>query len=155
MKHTRDEVIDRTVREFELLDRAIAGLTEADWSRPIGRPEGKDAWTVKDVVAHVTHWKADVLRSLRRQRRPAEERGLTITQGNRLVYLRWHDVPPAEVLAWHRRVQAEMLAALRGAPEAWFAGKERREDWPFDAVGHIAEHRVHDVERALEGRVDS
>ena len=155
MKHTRDEVIDRTVGEFELLDKAIARLTDADWNRPVGRPGSKDPWTIKDVVAHVTHWKADVVRSLRRERRPAEERGLTITKGNRLVYLRWHDVPPAEVLAWHRRVHMEMLAALRDAPEAWFAGKERREDWPFDAVGHIAEHRVRDVERALRGRAGS
>jgi hypothetical protein len=148
MRHTRQEVIDRTVREFELLDGLLARLTDADWARPLSRPETKDAWTVKDAVAHVAFWKANTARTLRRQRRPPEERGLNLNDTNRLVYLRWRDRSPAEVLAWHRRVQADVLEALREAPDSTF-GRERSQWWPADLDAHSAEHRVKDVERAL------
>ena len=76
MRHTREEVIERTIREFEQLDQLAAGLTDEDWARLLSRPENKAPWTVKDALAHITHWKADIIRSMRRQPRPPEERGL-------------------------------------------------------------------------------
>jgi len=152
MYHTREVVIGRTVQEFELLDRLVASLSAEDWLRPLPRPETKDPWTVKDALAHITHWKADVARSLRRKPLPPEERGLNITEGNRLVYLRWRDRSPQEVLAWHRQVHAEVLTALREAPEAWFTGRQRKPDWPFDLDGHSVYHRLKDIEQALASR---
>ncbi len=148
MLHKREEVIERTIREFETLDRLIANLSDEEWQRPLGRPEGKDDWTVKDAVAHITHWKANVARSARGQHLPQEERGLGINDGNHLVYVRWRDRTPQEVLAWHRHVQEDVLVALREAPEKWFS-RERGEDWPGDLDHHSAYHRVKDLERAL------
>ena len=149
MRHNREEVIERTVREFEMLDGLVARLASEDWERLVPRPEGKDAWTVKDAVAHVTHWKADVARSIRGQRRPAGERGLGEGEANHLIYVRWRDRSPQEVLAWHRQVQEDVVAALRTAPEEWFSGRERRAEWPFDLDGHSTYHRVRDIEQAL------
>jgi len=148
MRHTREEVIERTIREFELLDHLVANLTDEDWNRPVPRSETKDPWTVKDALAHITHWKADVVRSIQGQRRSPEAR-LGETDGNHLVYVHWCDRSPQEVLAWHRQVQEEALAALREAPEKWFSGREHRAEWPFDLDGHSAYHRVKDIERAL------
>ena len=34
MRHTREEVIQRTIQEFDLLDQLVANLSEADWQRP-------------------------------------------------------------------------------------------------------------------------
>ncbi len=150
MHHTRDEVIERVTREFELLDNLVASLTSEQWQLPVPRPETKDPWTVKDALAHITHWKADVVRSARGQTRPLDERGLNETDGNHLVYMRWRDRPPQEVLTWHRRVQEEVLVALREAPEKWFSGRERRAEWPYDLDGHSVYHRVRDIERALK-----
>ena len=149
MRHSREEVVERTIREFELLDQLVAGLSAEDWERPLLRREAKDPWTVKDALVHITYWKADVARFARRQRRPPEVRGLRTNDHNHLVYERWRDCSPQEVLAWHRWVQEDVLTALREAPEAWFSGKERRAFWPFDLDGHSAEHRVRDIERAL------
>jgi hypothetical protein len=149
MRHNRKEVIKRTIQEFELLDHLVANLTNEEWNRLLHRTESKDPWTVKDALAHITHWKADVSRSARRQPRPTEERGLNINQGNRLVYLRWHNRSPQEVLAWHRQVHKDVLAALQEAPEKWFSGRERGPDWPGDLDGHSTYHRVKDIERAL------
>ncbi len=150
MRHTRDEVIERTNREFELLDGLVANLTNEEWELLVPRPETKDPWTVKDALAHVTHWKADVARSIRKQRRPPEERGLKWNEENNLIYERWRDRSPQEVLAWHRQVQEEVLAALRDAPEKWFSSRRRGEDWPGDLDYHSAFHRVKDIERALK-----
>lgn len=150
MRHTREEVIERAIREFELLDNLVANLTDEAWQRPLPRSESKDPWTVKDALAHITHFKADVIRSIKRQRRPAEVRGLTETEENHLIYMRWRDRSPQEVLAWHRQVQQDVLAALREAPEEWFSRRERRPEWPYDLDGHSADHRVKDIERALK-----
>jgi hypothetical protein len=149
MRHTREEVIERTVREFDLLDKLVANLTDKQWQRLLPRSESKEPWTVKDALAHITHWKADVARSARGQRRPPEERGLNVGDGNHLIYMRWRERSPQEVLAWHRQVHEDVLAALREAPDEWFSGRERKPEWPYDLDGHSADHRVKDIERAL------
>ena len=150
MHHTREEVIERTIQEFERLDDLVKDLAAADWNRPLPRPETKDPWTVKDALAHITHWKADTLRKIKKQPVPVEEKGLNWTDGNRLIYERWRDRSPQEVLAWHRQVQAEVLAALQAAPGAWFSNRDRKPDWPFDLDGHSSYHRVKDIEESLK-----
>ena len=152
MRHNRDEVIERTIKEFELLDHLVANLSSEDWNQLLLRSETKDPWTVKDALAHITHWKADITRSALGKPRPPEERGLGINDGNHLVYLRWHDRSPMEVLAWHRQVQKDLLTALRVVPDKWFSGRERRKEWPYDLEGHSSYHRVKDIERALAAR---
>jgi hypothetical protein len=149
MRHNRENVIQRTIQEFALLDGLVADLTDEEWQRLLLRPESKDPWTVKDALAHITHWKANMARVIRRQPKPAEERGLNVNDGNHLVYLRWHDRSPQDVLAWHRQVQKDVLAALKEAPEEWFSGREHGPDWPGDLDGHSAYHRVKDIEKAL------
>jgi hypothetical protein len=149
MRHTRSEVIKRAVREFRRLDRLVAGLSDEQWKLRVPRPETKDPWTVKDSLAHITHWKADVIRAAKRQPRPPEERGMNETQENRRIYLRWRRRPAQEVLAWHRQVHEDVMKALKEAPEEWFSGRERREEWPFDVDGHLSYHRVKDIEEAL------
>lgn len=150
MRHTREEVIKRTIQEFERLDHLVDNLTDEDWNRLLARPETKDPWTVKDSLAHITHWKADTVRKIKKQPIPIEEKGLNETDGNRLIYERWRDHSPQEVLAWHRQVQADAVAALQDAPEEWFNGKERRTEWPFDLDGHSSYHREKDIEDALK-----
>lgn len=149
MRHNRDEVIARATREFELLDALTANLSEVDWQRRVPRPETKDPWTVKDALAHNLHWQADTARKIRGERVPVEERGLNYDDGNRLVYLRWRDKSPAEVLAWQRLVREEVLAALRTAPDAYFEGREHAPQWPYDLDGHAAYHRTRDIAAAL------
>ncbi len=154
MRHTREEVIQRTIREFEQLDHLVQNLSEADWNRLLPRPETKDPWTVKDALAHITHWKADTVRKIQRQPIPPEEKGLNWTDGNRLIYQRWRDRSPQQVLDRHRQVQQQALAALQAAPEAWFSNRERRPEWPFDLDGHSSCHRLQDIEQALKKPTD-
>jgi hypothetical protein len=152
MRHTRAEVIKRTIREFELLDRLVSKLTNEEWKRLLPRPETKDPWTVKDALVHITYRKANVVRTIRKERRPADERGLSPDSVNHVVYLRWHSRSSREVLAWHRQIQKDILAALKEAPQAWFNGRERGADWPYHLEGHSSFHRVTDIEPTLERR---
>ncbi len=149
MRHARAEVIERTIREFKRLEGLISKLTLAEWKRPLPRPETKDPWTIKDAVVHVTYRKSNMVRTIRKQRRPADERGLRPDDLNHIIYLRWRSRSPQEVLAWHRQVQVDILAALKEAPQAWFGGRERGPDWPYHLEGHSAFHRVRDIEQAL------
>ena len=149
MRHTREAVVERATREFERLDALLAGLSEHDWHLPLPRSETQAPWTIKDAVAHITHWKADTARKVRGQRPPPEERGLSEVASNQRVFERWRDRDPGDILDWHREVQDDLMVALREAPDAWFSGRERSERWPYDIDGHSEDHRVRDIERAL------
>jgi hypothetical protein len=149
MRHTREEVIKRTIQEFERLDHLVNNLTDEEWNRSTIRPKTKDPWTVKDTLAHITHWKADVVRKIRKLPLPGEEKGLNWTDGNHLIYERWRDRSPREVFAWHRKIQKELLAALQDAPESWFNGREHPSEWPNDLDGHSRYHQEKDIEPAL------
>jgi hypothetical protein len=153
MRHVREEVIARVIYEYEQLEKQVASFSADDWNRSLLRPEGKDPWTVKDALAHITHWKADAARSVRKEHRPVEERGLNTNEINHLVYLRWHDRSSQEVLDWHRQVQEDVLHVLQTAPDEYFSGKERNEQWPFDLDGHSAYHRLHDIRRVLLDKI--
>jgi hypothetical protein len=152
MRHTRRTVIARTRKEFAKLDRLVTGLRPADWRRRVPRTEARDAWTVKDALAHIVYWKAHTARVIRGERRLPEMRGLGVHQINRLVYQRWRRRPPREVVAWHREVHADVLRTLARTPAAWFGRRERSAQWPGDLDGHSAAHRVKDLEAALAVR---
>jgi len=149
VRHRRADVVARVVGEFERLDEVVARLRPEDWERRVPRSETRDPWTVKDAIAHIVYWKAHAARVARREPPPADERGLEYTEQNRVVYERWRDRPAADVLAWHRQVHEEVLAALAAAPDEWFGGRERSAEWPSDLDGHSAAHRVRDLEAAL------
>ena len=66
-----------------------------------------------------------------------------------MVYTRFHKRSPREVLEWHRQVQADVIRALKEAPDEWFSRPSRGDNWPFDLDGHSAGHRVKDIKGAL------
>jgi len=149
MRHTKDNVVRRTVDEFEQLDGLIRRLRPGDWDRTVPRPEGRDPWTVKDALVHIVWWKELTTRTIRRRRRPIEFRGLGVPEVNHLVYERWRDQPASEVVEWHRRVHQDALLALTETPAEWFGSRERSPVWPGDFDGHSAGHRVRDIEAAI------
>ena len=116
MRHTRAEVIRRTIREFRRLDRLVSRLTTEEWKRRLPRAETKDPWTVKDALVHITYRKANMVRTIRKQRRPADERGLPPDDLNRIVYLRWRGRFQQEVLAWHRQLRRVKIMAQLELP---------------------------------------
>ena len=155
MRHTRRAVVARTRGEFAKLDRLVARLRPGDWKRRVPRPPTRDPWTVKDALAHIVYWKEHTARVIRGERRPPEMRGLEVNQINRLIYQRWRRRRPREVVAWHRRVHADVLRTLASKPAPWFGRRERSPLWPGDLDGHSAAHRMRDIEAALSGPLGS
>lgn len=151
MRHTRQEVTERTRSEYQRLDRLIKKLNPADWGRRVPRPETKDPWTVKDALAHILYWKQHSARVFRGEKRPAEMQGLEVNQINAVIYRRWRNRRPADVVDWHRQVQAEVIETLKDRPDEWFGRRERGPGWPGDFDGHSAWHRARDIEAALRG----
>ena len=149
MRHDKKHVIARTRREFAILDRLVARLRPADWKRRVPRPPTRDPWTVKDALAHIVYWKAHSARVFRGERRLPEMRGLDVKRINRLIYRRWRRRRPTELVAWHRRVQRDVLRTLAANPPEWFSRRQRSPQWPLDFDGHSAGHRTDDIEAAL------
>jgi uncharacterized damage-inducible protein DinB len=149
MRHTREDVVERSQREFRRLNQVVKRLSPADWRRPVPRPETKDPWTVKDALAHIVYWKEHSARVFRGEKRPPEMRGLEVNQINAVIYQRWRSRRPADVVGWHQQVQDEVVRTLRDRPDDWFGRRERSPDWPGDFVGHSAWHRIRDIEAAL------
>ncbi len=152
MRHNKKDVIARTRREFAILDRLVRRLRAADWKRRVPRPPTRDPWTVKDALAHIVYWKEHSARVFRGERRLPEMRGLDVDAINRLIYRRWRRRQPRELVAWHRRVQRDVLKTLAANPPEWFSRRQRSPKWPLDFDGHSADHRRDDIEAALPTR---
>lgn len=150
MRHTREEIIEQTIREFELLDDLVSPLTGEEWLRLVPRPASKEPWTVKDALAHIALRKADYAALIVGDPRPAEQFNTSPTRGFRLMLQHWREQPAEQVLAFHRQVQQQVLIALRSAPEEALAAAVGKKEWPNDLVSHSSHHRVHDIKKALE-----
>ena len=144
MKHTRASVIARTTAEHQALDRIVRKLTPADFRKPAMREEAPIRFTVKDVLAHISAWRWNEERVLTKRkgpRRPYDPpKTGAIKDTNAGIYRRSHRTSAATIVAEHRAAQRAVLKALRALPDGYF-DRERSAQWPFDLVGHVAEHR--------------
>ena len=160
MKHGRASVIRRVEAEQRALDRILRALGSAGLRRRVFSSETRESWTAKDALAHVTAWKWGVYRAMWRYLPPAARRveppprpaGRGVIERNAAIWRRWHRRPAREVLADHRACHTALRRALRALPDEFFSGRDRSPQWPFDAVGHVAEHRRKHLERLLEER---
>ncbi|HEV2250128.1 MAG TPA: DinB family protein [Candidatus Limnocylindria bacterium] len=154
MTHTRASVIKRVEAEYRALDAIVGRLAPADFRRPAMREQAPIRFTAKDVLAHINAWKfrqARVTANDRSPLRPSEPpRTGAIRDTNAGIYARSHRTPAKTIVAEHRAAHRAMLKALRAAPPEYFA-KQRSRQWPFDAVGHVEEHRRKHLEPLLGG----
>jgi hypothetical protein len=155
MKHTRASVIARVEAEYRALDKIVTQLAAADFRTPAMREEAPIRFTAKDVLAHINAWKwrqARVTAKDTSPEKPYEPPRLgNIKDINAAIYRRSHRTAARTIVAEHRAAHRAMLKALRAAPPAYFA-KRWSANWPFDAVGHVAEHRRKHLEPLLLGR---
>jgi hypothetical protein len=155
VKHTRASVIRRVEAEYKALDKIVKQLTPADFRKPAMREEAPIRFTAKDVLAHITAWKAWQARAMvkdRSPRRPFEPpKTSNVKDTNAGIYRRSHRTPATTLVAEHRAAHRAMLKALRSAPAEYFA-KRRSDQWPFDGVGHVEEHRRKHLEPLVAAR---
>lgn len=152
--HTRRRTIARVEAEYRALDRIVRRLGSR-----LGDPVPgfgararikRERWTGKDALAHIVAWKQHQLRTLRHETHDLTLRGKPIDVQNRLLYRRWHRRTVRQVVAYHRGVHRDVMAALRARPESYFADPPRSPQWPSDLVGHAARHRERHLEPLLD-----
>lgn len=156
VRHTKRGTMARVNAEYRALDRAVRRIGTAGLERAVPGFGARarilrERWSGKDALAHIVEWKRQALRALRTEASDPRLRGLTIERKNRVLYDRWHRRPARDVVAYHRRVQREITAALRALPDSYFA-KRRSPSWPNDLVGHARGHRERHLAALLEDR---
>lgn len=154
IRHTRRRTISRVEAEYLALDRVVrrlgSRLNEGVPNFGARARIKRERWTGKDALAHIVAWKQHQLRTLRHETHDATLRGKPIDVQNRILYTRWHRRMVRDVVAYHRSVHRDVIAALRARPESYFADPPRSPLWPNDLVSHAAGHR----ERHLEALLD-
>jgi hypothetical protein len=121
---------------------SYAGLTES----ALLQPGVTKAWSVRDIIAHVTTWEEEALKHLPgilAGRRPPR---YSVTYGginafNALVTARKKDLPLAEVFRQQAEAHRRVVALIRRAPEDQLASETRfRRRLRLDTYGHYAGH---------------
>ena len=104
------------------------------------------AWSVRDVIAHVTWWEEEALAHLPLVRTGGRPPRYSVTYGgidafNALMTERRRGLPLAEVLRQRDDVHRRLLAYVRGAPDELFARETRfRRRLRLDTYGHYPIH---------------
>ncbi|MEX2393040.1 MAG: hypothetical protein WD826_01040, partial [Actinomycetota bacterium] len=148
---------------------------------PMGfTPEAIDPWRVADAIAHVAHYKARVVQRLvhdgstqaidKKMNAYCDPDKWDDLQAadlvyhsmdaftrrrhgrNHLVYERWRDASPKQILSWHRFVHRYVMTKLAKAPASWFdnAGRGPRLSYPaLGAIAHHSDTHLKDIDHAL------
>jgi hypothetical protein len=151
VRHRREDVIARVEAEWDALIALVLSAPAEDLARQVFQRESPEMWTAKDVLAHLTEWMREARRTLTRQPRPPDRRNETLRAANARIYAEWVDRPLADVVAEAERVHDAVIETLRALPDEFFSQRARSPQWPYDLVGHLAEHRRKHLEPVLRG----
>lgn len=148
--HDKRETMARVEKEYRALDRVVrrlgtGGLNEDVPGFGVRARIRRERWTRKDALAHIVEWRRQALRALRKEPSDPDLKGLPIDRKNRRLYERWHSRSAREVVAYHRTIHQETMAAMRRLPDEYFR-RRLSSIWPNDLVGHSAGHRRRHLE---------
>lgn len=139
---TNEQVIGRMDRAWADFGASHAGLSD----RQLLLPGVTGAWSVRDLVAHVTWWEEEALKHLpivREGRRPPR---YSVTYGgidafNALMTVRHRDRSLETVFRWHHDVHERLREYVRSVPAELFARETRfRRRLRLDTFGHYPIH---------------
>ena len=138
----RDGLLRRLEEAWEALKQSYAGLTD----RELQEVGVTGAWSIKDIIAHVTWWEEEALKHLplilaggRPPRYSATYGGIDAFNA-RMTDQRSH-LTLTEVLRQRDDVHRRLIALVRSAPEAQLTGETRfRRRLRLDTYGHYPKH---------------
>ena len=131
--------LDVAWRDFEA---SYAGLSDAE----LLVPGVTGAWSVRDIIAHVTWWEEEALEHLPLVLDGGRPPRYSVRYGgidafNALMTERRRHLPLAAVLRQHDEVHARLLAYLGTVPGALLARESRfRRRLRLDCYGHYPKH---------------
>ena len=142
------EFVNALQAQRERLEAALAGLSEAQ----ITKPGANGQWSVKDLLAHLTHWEQGMVDNLERIARGEaiqDDEGGTVDATNDQVYVRNRERPLADVLADFRETHRRLLDTLQALLEETLDGpspyesQDGRRLWQYvagESLEHYKEH---------------
>jgi hypothetical protein len=138
----RSQLLERSERAWEAFKNSYAGLTDAE----LTAPGVMEAWSVKDIIAHVTAWEAEALTYLPLILDDGTPPRYSIMYGgidafNARVTERNSAVALAEVLQKQDDTHRRLIAFVQGAPEDQFTRETRfRRRLRLDTYSHYPHH---------------
>jgi DinB family protein len=138
----RQQLLDRLDKAWQSFQQSYAGLSDAE----LLEPGVTGAWSIKDIIAHVTWWEAEALTHLPVILAGGRPPRYSVTYGGidafnaRMTELK-HDLSLAEVRRQQEDTHRRLIALIETAPEAEIAGDTRvRRRLRLDTYGHYPKH---------------
>lgn len=117
---TKTDLLDQARKEHDLLDECLAGLSDAQYVET----DIVGAWSVKDVLAHLTEWEQMALgwhaADQRGEQPEMPANGYKWNQTpelNQQIYEKHRERPLHHILADYRASYAEIIAFIKNMPE--------------------------------------
>ena len=139
---TKAQLLQRLDREWRALQHSYAGLSEAQ----LLEPGVTGAWSVRDIIAHVTWWEEEALTHLPLVLAGGRPPRYSVTHGgidafNAKMTQRKQGLSLAQVLAERDAVHRRLIALIGRAPDAQLTGETRfRRRLRLDTYGHYPKH---------------
>ena len=135
-------MLERLERAWSEFEASYAGLT----NEQLMIPHVTGAWSVRDIIAHVTWWDEEALKHLPvvleggRPERYSDKYG-GIDDFNAIMTVKRSHLSLAEVLQQHDEVHGRLVAYVREVPEDLYASETRfRRRLRLDTFGHYPVH---------------
>ena len=149
----RQALLGRLDKAWKAFTDSYAGLSETD----LLEPGVTKAWSVRDIIAHVTTWEEEALKHLPavlQGKRPAR---YSTTYGgidafNALMTTKKKGLSLAEVFRQQKAIHRRVIAVIERAPEDQLVRETRfRRRIRLDTYGHYPKH-THAIRRWREQR---
>ena len=138
----RRQLLKRLDREWQRLKDSYDGLDEAE----LVTPGAISAWSVKDVIAHVTWWEEEALTHLPLILEGGRPPRYSVRYGgidafNALKHEQARDLPLAAVLQQRDETHRRLIEYLSSVPEEHISGETRfRRRLRLDTYSHYPKH---------------
>lgn len=138
----RQQLLDRLDAAWTDFEQSYAGLSKSQLMIP--RVTGE--WSTRDIIAHVTWWEQEALKSLPVIRAGAVWPRYSVTYGgidafNAMMTEKRRHLTLAEVLSQHDDVHAQLMTYVSAAPEELITRETRfRRRLRSDTYGHYPLH---------------
>ncbi len=139
---SREKVLQRLARAWDSLVESYAGLSAGD----LMEPGVTGAWSVRDIIAHVTWWEEEALTHLPLVLAGGRPPRYSVTYGgidafNAKMTAQRRGLSLADVLRRRDDVHRRLIAYLEGVPEDQLGGETRfRRRLRLDTYGHYPKH---------------
>lgn len=136
------QVLARLDSAWTDFEQSYAGLTDAQ----LVIPDVTGAWSVRDIIAHVTWWEEEALAHLPLVREGGRPPRYSVKYGgidafNALMTRQRAHLSLADVLRQHDEVHERLIAYVSAAPEELFARETRfRRRLRLDTFAHYPIH---------------